>query len=148
MSILTGVPWWFIAAIHWREAACDFSGILHNGEKIIGTGKKTRLVPQGRGPFSTWEHAAVDALKYQKLTDNKDWTMGRVLQLLELYNGTGYLKYHPEQMSPYLWSYSNLVSPRGRYTSDGKYDPNALAETYAGAAVILKMLLEMKKPAV
>lgn len=62
VSKATGVPWDVIGVIHYRESSGSFAGVLHNGQKIIGTGKKTTLVPKGRGPFSTWEDAAVDAL--------------------------------------------------------------------------------------
>ncbi len=51
----TGVPWQIIAAIHYREGGLDFKTVLHNGERIIGTDKKTKKVPAGHGPFDTWE---------------------------------------------------------------------------------------------
>ncbi len=41
----TGVPWELIAVIHYREGSLDFETVLHNGERIIGTDKKTKLVP-------------------------------------------------------------------------------------------------------
>ncbi|OSI20076.1 hypothetical protein [Bradyrhizobium canariense] len=44
----TGWPWYFVGALHMRESGCDFKGVLHNGEKIIGTQRKTRLVPKQR----------------------------------------------------------------------------------------------------
>lgn len=59
----TGVPWQIIAAIHHREGSLDFKTVLHNGERIIGTNKKTKLVPAGHGPFATWSEGAIDALK-------------------------------------------------------------------------------------
>lgn len=59
----TGVPWYFIGALHMRESGCNFAGVLHNGDRIIGTGGLTTRVPAGRGPFATWEASAVDALK-------------------------------------------------------------------------------------
>ena len=43
----TGVPWFFIAAIHDRESGRDWRGVLHNGERIVGPGRKTTLVPRG-----------------------------------------------------------------------------------------------------
>ena len=69
-----GCPWEFIAAIHMRESNAHFVGVLHNGERIIGTGKKTRLVPRGKGPFDTWQEAAVHALKMKKLHLIKEWS--------------------------------------------------------------------------
>jgi len=139
----TGVPWYFTGLIHWREAVCDFRGVLHNGEKIIGTNKKTKLVPKGRGPFQTWEEAAIDVLMLQKLHINYDWSIPNMLFLFERYNGTGYLRYHPEQNSPYIWGYTYHTQTHGRYASDGKYDKNALANTYSGVAPILRELFLM-----
>ena len=40
----TGVPWFFIGPVHHRESNRSFAGVLHNGERIIGTGRKTSLV--------------------------------------------------------------------------------------------------------
>jgi lysozyme family protein len=92
VSKATGVPWDVIGVIHYRESSNDFRGVLHNGQKIIGTGKKTTLVPKGRGPFSTWEEAAIDALAncHPHLAKNKDWSIGNTLDKLESYNGLGY----------------------------------------------------------
>ena len=63
----TGVPWFIVGALHIREAGSppDFKAVLHNGERIINTNRKTRLVPAGRGPFSDpdgFKKAAHDAL--------------------------------------------------------------------------------------
>lgn len=87
----TGVPWFIVAVIHHRESSGSFAGVLHNGEKIIGTGKVTKLVPKGRGPFPSWEEAAVDALIncHPYAARNKDWSVGGALALLEQYNGLG-----------------------------------------------------------
>lgn len=72
-----GCPWEFIAAIHMRESNAHFGGVLHNGEKIIGTGRKTKLVPRGKGPFDSWEEAAIHALKMKNLHKIKDWSNAR-----------------------------------------------------------------------
>jgi peptidoglycan hydrolase-like protein with peptidoglycan-binding domain len=55
----TGVPPQVTAVIHERESSGDLKGVLHNGEAIIGTGKKTKLVPAGHGSTgSTGKQAA------------------------------------------------------------------------------------------
>ena len=131
------VPWWVIAVIHMREADCDFRSILHNGERIIGTGEKTRLVPKARGPFATWEEAAVDALNIIRKPEH--WTIERTLQFLEKYNGTGYLRYHPETLSPYLWACTTLYSGFGKYVADGKFDPRARELQCGVVAMIIKL---------
>jgi len=83
----TGVPWFWVAAIHMRESSCDFRGVLHNGEKIIGTGRKTTLVPRGRGPFSSWSEAAIDAIKMHGLHRIDEWPIERLLYEAERFNG-------------------------------------------------------------
>src|SRR5262245_55737906 len=82
----TGVPWQMVAVIHIREAGEQDIGrwlcVLHNGEKIVGTDKKTKLVPAGRGPFYSWSTAAVDALRIKGFDKYNDWSVARVLWAL------------------------------------------------------------------
>jgi lysozyme family protein len=121
----TGVPWWWIAVAHHREASGSFAGVLHNGDRIIGTGRTTYRVPKGRGPFATWEEAAIDALKMpgKELHKIKDWTLERAAYQLEAFNGWGYFwKGIP---SSYLWSFSNIARP-GKYVADHVWDSNAV----------------------
>lgn len=134
----TGVPWFVIAVIHQRESSGSFAGVLHNGEKIIGTGRKTTLVPKGRGPFSTWEAAAIDALKNcaPYAANNKDWSVGGTLALLERYNGLGYA--NRGLPSPYIWSGTDQYV-RGKYVADGVFDPNAVDKQLGCAGLILAM---------
>lgn len=145
----TGVPWYMVAVIDERESGAR-GGVLHNGEMIIGTGRKTKLVPAGRGPFSTWEAAAVDALtmtgkNFDQVPRDK-WTIELVLYCLESYNGWGYRMYHPKTPSPYVWSCTNVYddSPRGKYVSDGKWGAG-VTDTQIGCAPILKQLLSLNK---
>ena len=134
----TGVPWFVIAVIHQREASGSFSAVLHNGEKIIGTGKKTTLVPKGRGPFQTWTEAAIDALKNcaPYAAENKDWSVGGTLALLERYNGLGYA--NKGLPSPYIWSGTDQYV-KGKYVSDGVFDPDAVDRQLGCAGLILAM---------
>lgn len=138
---ITGVPWNVIAVIHYRESSGKFDGVLHNGQKIIGTGKKTTLVPKGRGPFSTWEASAIDALTNCSpyAARNKDWTPGATLDLLERYNGLGYR--NKGLPSPYLWAGTDQYV-KGKYVADGKYDPNHV-DRQLGCAAILMALSEL-----
>jgi len=138
VSKATGVPWDVIGVIHYRESSGDFRGVLHNGQKIIGTGKLTTLVPKGRGPFSTWEDAAVDALAncHPYLARNKDWSIGATLDKLEAYNGLGYR--NKGLPSPYLWAGTDQYV-KGKYVADGKFDPNHVDQQLGVAPILMKI---------
>lgn len=144
VSKATGVPWDVIGVIHYRESSGDFKGVLHNGQKIIGTGKKTTIVPKGRGPFSTWEEAAIDALVNAPphAAKNKDWSIAGTLDILERYNGLGYR--NKGLPSPYLWAGTDQYV-KGKYVADGKYDPEHV-DKQLGVAPILMKLREMAAP--
>lgn len=122
IEVQTGVPWWFIGALHYRESTCDFRGVLHNGERILGTGRKTSLVPKGRGPFSTWEEAAVDALRLKGLHTVTDWSLERALYEGERFNGFCYR--NRGVPSAYLWSGTSVYAG-GKYVADGKWSATA-----------------------
>lgn len=146
-----GVPWQMVAVIHVREAGETDIGqwkrCLHNGERIIGTGRKTKLVPAGRGPFSTWHAAAIDALKQKGFDKIKSWPVSRVLWGLEPYNGYGYR--NKGLNSPYLWASTNHQQ-RGKYVADGVFDPSVM-DTQIGCAALLKYLefpMSVTKPIV
>lgn len=137
------IPWEFIAALHWREANGNFSGVLHNGDKIIGTGRKTYRVPKGRGPFITWEASAVDALKIKGLDKVTDWSLEHLCYQAERFNGFGYRMYHPNIKSPYCWSgTTNYV--RGKYVEDGKFSASTV-DAQIGA-IPLVLLIRSKAP--
>jgi lysozyme family protein len=135
-----GVPWQMVAVIHIREAGEQdigrWTGVLHNGENIVGTGRKTRLVPAGRGPFATWLDAAVDALKLQGFDKYTDWTIARVLWALEPFNGYGYR--NKGLRSPYIWASTNHQQ-LGKYVRDGVFDANVM-DSQIGCAALLKYL--------
>ncbi len=126
-----------IGANHWREASGSFAGVLHNGERIIGTGRRTSLQPKNRGPFSTWEEAAVDALKIKGWDKIAAWPIDRWLYEAERFNGWGYFLYHKEN-SPYVWAATTLQQ-RGKYTSDGKYSESAWDQQLGVAAILLAL---------
>src|SRR5262249_2910646 len=101
VSARTGVPWTVIAVIHEREASQDWARSLAQGDPW---NRVSVHVPAGRGPFSSWEEAAVDALAHcaPYVARNMDWSIGAALTKLEEYNGLGYAARH--QPSPYIWS--------------------------------------------
>lgn len=118
ISETTGVPWYVIGAIHHKEASLDFRAYLGNGERIIGTGKKSTIVPKNRGPFSTFEEGAIDALGNQK---GKPWDLGSTLYFTEAYNGFGYRSHGIN--SPYNFAATTLYISGG-YPRDHFWDPN------------------------
>lgn len=133
----TGVPWWWVAIIHNRESGGNFAGVLHNGEHIIGTGQKTRLVPAGRGPFSSWEEAAIDALLLKGLQKIKNWSLEVSCYRAEEFNGWGY--YWRGVPSAYLWSFSNIYRG-GKYVADGVWSATAM-DAQAGVMPLLKRMM-------
>lgn len=131
----TSVHWFMIGALDAMECDNHPKGVLHNGELIVGTNKKTTLVPKGRGPFATKLESIVDALAYDGLTGKK-MSIGECLKWAEKYNGMGYKS--RGIMSPYVWASTDRYS-KGRYVADGKFDSNAVSNR-AGVASIFKEL--------
>ena len=129
------IPWEVIAVIHSLEASLNFEGCLHNGDRIIGTNRKTYNWPSGRGPFATWEESAYDAIMMKKNIIPISWTIGNTLDFLERYNGLGYRNYHKDVNSPYIWSGTNHYK-KGKYVSDGKWSSSAVSKQ-VGAFVLL-----------
>ncbi|MDQ0506534.1 peptidoglycan-binding protein [Xanthobacter agilis] len=143
VEAVTGVPWAFIGVLHAREAGCDFRGVLHNGEKILGTGRMTRQAPAGRGPFQTWEEAAIDALRLKGFAPGFAWSLPRCLYEGERFNGFGYRMHGVP--SAYLWSGTDQYA-RGKYVADGVWNA-AVADKQVGIAPIMKRLLELEPEA-
>lgn len=129
------VPWWWVAAIHHMEANADFTKYLGNGQRL---GAVTTLVPRGRGPFSSFEAGAIDALRLKKLHEIPEWGVARALYEAERYNGWGYLG---KINSPYLWSFTDLYS-RGKYVEDHVYDANSVS-LQCGVAATFKAFEEL-----
>lgn len=136
-----GVPWAFVALVHLMESGCDFSSHLHNGDPLVA---RTVRVPAGRprngSPPFTWEESAADAMALKRLSGSTDWSLAGMLYQLERYNGWGYRKYHPEVLSPYLWSFSDHYTS-GKYVADGRWSDTAVSRQ-CGAAVVLRRMAE------
>lgn len=137
VELANGLPWEMVAAIHSLESGLNFKSVLHNGEAIIGTGKKTSLVPKGRGPFANWEDAAIDALGGQGRHKGQGWPIGRALTFLEAFNGRGYSRRGLD--SPYIWNMTTEQRTRGKFVADGVFDEKAISRQ-VGCAAILKAL--------
>ena len=143
---LTGVPWPVVGMLHMMEAACNFRLALHQGDPW---NRVSTHVPKGRGPFLSWNDAAVDAIRMQKFHLIQDWSQERILYVAECMNGFGYRHSNINIPSPYLWSGSNVYT-RGKFvepTINGvvqpsRYDANAVSEQ-VGTAVLLASLRAM-----
>lgn len=133
------MPWWVVGILHSMECGLNFKQHLHNGDPLTG---RTVQVPAGRPkwgepPFE-WERSALDALEMKGLDDLTDWSAGTALVVFENYNGLGYRR--KGVPSPYLWSFTDQYV-KGKYTSDGHYDPQAVSKQ-CGCAALMKVLLE------
>lgn len=133
-----GIPWYFIACVHYRESTSNFNRHLHNGDPLTGYTKQyPPNRPQvGHGPPFTFEESAVDALKLRKLDTVTSWTLPNLLKQLEKYNGAAkaYVTHHIN--SPYLWGGSNLYS-KGGFPRDHVYS-NDYVNKQLGVALLLK----------
>lgn len=132
----TGVPWFVIAVTHERESSQDWSRSLAQGDPWNRT---STHVPKGRGPFASFEDAAIDALKNcaPYAARNTDWSVGGLLTMLEQYNGLGY--FNRGIPSPYIWSGTDQYV-KGKYVADGKFDPNVVDRQLGCAGLILAMM--------
>jgi lysozyme family protein len=138
VDIKTGVPWAIIAVIHERESSQSWVASLAQGDPI---NKPSIHVPAGRGPFASWEEAAIDALVdcAPHLARWEDWSIGGALTALESYNGVGYALHGLP--SPYVWASTNQYS-RGKYIADGHFDPNAIDHQLGCAGLLLRMIVQ------
>lgn len=136
VEVKTGVPWYVIAVIHERESSQNWKASLAQGDPW---NQVSTHVPVGRGPFNSWDEAAIDALVRcpPYAAQNDDWSVGGTLTLLEEYNGLGYAaRLRP---SPYLWAGTDQYTS-GKFTRDGFYDPAAIDSQPGCANLLLAMM--------
>jgi lysozyme family protein len=134
----TGVPWYIIALIHNMEGDLDFGTHLANGDSL-----RYRTVDDPVGllinadPPYTFEQGAIAALEFDQLTAIDTWDIPNICFEFESFNGFGY---RPRNVNtPYLWAGSQLYT-RGKYVSDGVFDPSAI-DDQIGTAVLLKYMV-------
>lgn len=148
LSAQSGVPWAVLAVIHEREASARWTCSLAQGDPWNAASIHD---PKGRGPFASFEEAAMDALSdcAPHAAKWKDWSIGGALSLLEQYNGLGYAagpkdlqgNHYPPQPSPYIWaSTDQYVS--GKYVGDGDYRPGVV-DSQLGCASLLSRLFAL-----
>jgi lysozyme family protein len=135
----TNVPWWMVAVIHERESGQRWDRSLAQGDPW---NRVSTHVPAGRGPFNSWEEAAIDALCTLKgLHRVIDWRLEKVLYQLERYNGWGY--HWRGLASPYLWA-GTTVQQRGKFVADGKFSATAW-DQQLGCVALIKALYDLDK---
>jgi lysozyme family protein len=135
----TGVPWYWIGPVHYRESDLDFNTQLAQGDPL---GRVSTHVPRGQGPYrgkDAWERAALIALEDTGATKVKDWRLEKLIFHWERYNGWGYQKHGVP--SPYVWAGSSIQKP-GKYVADGVWSSTAV-DRQLGCASILKTLMEL-----
>ena len=137
----TGVPWWWIGGIHYREADCNPRGCLANGDPAVGTGRRTTHVPAGRGPYATFEESAKDAIAYERYT-NPQWDqISYCAWAAEKFNGFG----GGRNNSSYLWAGTSKEQP-GMWVRDHVFDERA-TDPRVGVVAIWKTIFETDKDA-
>jgi len=138
---LTNVPWFVIAVIHQRECPPRPDGGPSWNHSIAQGDRWDKVsvhVPRGRGPFTSWEKAGVDALVNCAPHASwwKDWSAGGTMTLLEKYNGLGYARMG--RPSPYIWSGTDQYS-RGKYIRDGVYSAVVVDSQLGCAGLLMAM---------
>lgn len=130
-----GVPWFVIAVIHQRESNQNFSRSLAQGDPW---NEVSTRVPKGRGPFTSWEAAAIDALVNcaPYASRWRDWSAGGTMTLLEQYNGLGYA--NKGIPSPYVWSGTDQYVS-GKYIADGVFSASTVDKQLGCAGLIITM---------
>ncbi len=131
------VPWFIIAVIHERESSQAWDRSLAQGDPW---NRVSVHVPAGRGPFKSWEDAAVDALCNcaPHAARWNDWTPGGALTLLEQYNGLGYASCG--RPSPYIWSGTTVYDPPDGPGGKILVDHGPIEDWHDGKRVVDKQL--------
>lgn len=137
VSKKTKVPWAIIAVIHERESSQSWKANLAQGDPW---NEKSIHVPKWRGPFQSWDEAAIDALTNcaPEAASWTNWSIGGALTLLEQYNGLGYA--NRGLPSPYIWG-GTSEQVRGKYVADGHFDPDVM-DTQIGCAALLSAMMK------
>lgn len=136
----TNVPWYVVASDHMKEASCDFTKCLANGQPWD---QKTTIVPIGFGPWTSWVEAAVWAYEHQGISGRSDWTLANCFFRLEGFNGFGYRTGKmqgttPLNASPYIYNATPFYE-KGLAVADHTFDSNKVDDN-PGCMALLKAL--------
>lgn len=135
------IPYYTIAAKHYRESNLNFTCHLHEGSPLSN---RTKFVPKGRpvtgNPPFTFKQSATDALSMSphQLNLVTRYSLERTLYEDERYNGWGYIG---KGNTPYVWSGTSIYSG-GKYVADHVYSQYA-QDKQLGTAVIYMELAKL-----
>lgn len=131
----TTVPALVTMVIAERESGADPRMSLAQGDRWD---RVSVHVPKGRGPFKSWEDAAIDALQIDGLDriGRESWMIERALFQLEKYNGFGYRRYGVP--SAYVWA-STTIYQGGKFIADGKFSRSAWDMQLGVAALMARI---------
>lgn len=134
VSGATGVPWFVVGILHQMECGGSWRGCLMNGDPW---NQRTIHVPRGKGPWPSWEAAAIDALRYDGTDKITDWCPEALAYALEKFNGFGSRQHGVP--SAYLWSFTDQHE-RGKYVSDGVWNSMAISGQPGGMAILKELM--------
>jgi lysozyme family protein len=136
VSAGTGVPQVWMATSFEREASSNFADSPAQGDRWD---RRSVHVPAGRGPFSDWKSAAIDAYRIDglQLVGTPNWTWARFCYEGEVFNGMGYRAHGIH--SPYLWAGTNNYSS-GKYVADGVWSSSAVDQQLGIVPVAVRMV--------
>ena len=136
LQSLCGVPALWTMPVFEREGP-SFACYLGNGDPLD---KPTTDVPEGRGPFATWEAGAMDSLQLDHVTNAGTWTWEMACFQWESWNGFGAREYH-KRPTGYLWSGTNQYAG-GKYISDGVWSRGTWDEQL-GCVILAKAIADL-----
>lgn len=126
-----GVPALWLMPVFEREGP-SFTAYFGNGDPLD---RPTVDVPEGRGPFATWEEGCADALKLDDVEEAR-WTWERACWHWEKFNGFGPREHG--RPTGYLWSGTDQYRG-GKYVADGVWSPRTF-DRQLGTVVIAKAI--------
>ncbi len=152
VGLQADVPAIVVAAIHKREADCNFNSYLSNGDRlstrtyISGDSNEGKILSENTPNtiiFNNWIDGAVFALKHEIRArqasgisyDEKD--ISDMLIFCEIYNGSGYRYRHA--ISPYVYACTSCYQ-KGKFTDDHGYDADAV-DHQLGCLIMIRALI-------
>jgi lysozyme family protein len=120
-----------------RESGADPRMSLAQGDRWD---RVSVHVPKGRGPFKSWEDAAVDALQIDGLdkVGRENWTIELAIFYQEKFNAFGYRRHGVP--SAYIWAATNIYRG-GKFVADGKFVRFAW-DTQLGVAALMARIIK------